>query len=62
LPELKAPLKFRQSFNKKEIVTLKAIEIPFISYEDLISDKKANARSKDITDVEKLGERKKNEE
>jgi hypothetical protein len=62
LPELKAPLKFRQSFNKKEIVTLKAIEIPFISYEDLISDKKANARSKDITDVEKLNERKKNEE
>ena len=62
LPELKAPLRFRQSFNKKEIVNLKDIEIPFISYEDLISDKKANARSKDITDIEKLGgNEKKNE-
>ncbi|HEV7331875.1 MAG TPA: hypothetical protein VGN63_12620 [Flavisolibacter sp.] len=62
LPELKAPLRFRQSFTKKEIVTLKEIEIPFISFEDLISDKKANARSKDITDIKKLGERKKNEQ
>lgn len=55
LPELKAPLKFRQSFSKKEIVTLNEIEIPFISYEDLIADKKENARPKDITDIEKLG-------
>ncbi|RYZ52146.1 MAG: hypothetical protein EOO14_17085 [Chitinophagaceae bacterium] len=62
LPELKAPLPFRQSFNKKEIITLKEIEIPFICFEDLISDKKANARLKDITDIEKLRERKKNEE
>ena len=54
LPELKASLRFRESFNRKEIVTLNDIEIPFISYEDLISDKKANARSKDITDIEKL--------
>lgn len=26
LPELKAPLKFRQSFDKKELITLKDIE------------------------------------
>jgi predicted nucleotidyltransferase len=55
LPELKASLKFRLSFSRREIVTLNGIEIPFISYEDLISDKKANARSKDITDIEQLG-------
>ena len=60
LPELKAPIMFRQSFNKKEIVTLDDIEIPFISYEDLISDKTANARPKDMTDIEKLGDNEKN--
>lgn len=55
LPELKASLKFRLSFSRREIVSLNGIEIPFICYEDLISDKKANARSKDITDIEQLG-------
>jgi hypothetical protein len=62
LPELKAALKFRQSFNKRESVTLSETEIPFISYEDLISDKKANARSKDIADIEQLGVNRKNSE
>ena len=63
LPELKASSRFRQSFNRKEIVTLNDIEIPFLNYEDLIIDKKANARLKDITDIEKLDiNRKKNEE
>lgn len=62
LPELKAPLRFRQSFNKKQVVTLNDTEIPFISYKELISDKKATARSKDITDIEKLGKGKKSEE
>jgi hypothetical protein len=54
LPELRAPLRFRQSFDSREIVTLNDVEIPFINYEDLISDKKANARPKDIIDIEKL--------
>ena len=54
LPELKATLRFQQSFNRKEIVTLNGTEIPFINYEDLIIDKKENARSKDITDIEQL--------
>lgn len=54
LPELKAPLKFRSSFSRREVVTLNDTEIPFINYEDLIADKKANARSKDITDLEQL--------
>lgn len=54
LPQLKASIRFRSAFSKREIVTLKATEIPFISFEDLILDKKANARSKDITDIEQL--------
>lgn len=63
LPELKASLNFRSSFTKKEIVTLNDIEIPFINYDDLILDKKANARSKDITDLEQLDvNRKRNKE
>ena len=56
-------LRFRLAFNRKEIVTLNETEIPFISYEDLISDKKANARSKDINDIEQLDiDRKKSQE
>jgi len=35
-------------------VTLNYTEIPFINYEDLILDKKANGRLKDITDLEQL--------
>lgn len=54
LPELKASLKFRSSFSKREIITLNDIEIPFITYDDLILDKKTNARPKDITDLEQL--------
>ena len=58
LPELKASLNFRTSFSKREVVTFNEIEIPFINYEDLIMDKKATARSKDIADVEQLNNRK----
>jgi hypothetical protein len=63
LPELKASLRFRPSFNRREIVTFNNTEIPFINYEDLILDKKTNARSKDISDIEQLNiSRKKNKE
>jgi hypothetical protein len=58
LPELKASLKFRTCFNKREVVTFNDTEIPFINYEDLIIDKKATARAKDIADVEQLNNRK----
>ena len=63
LPELKVSLRFRLAFNRKEIVTLNDTEIPFISYGDLVSDKKANARGKDITDIKQLdSDTKKSEE
>lgn len=54
LPELKASLKFRLAFRRRETVSLNDTEIAFISYEDLILDKKANGRLKDITDLEQL--------
>lgn len=50
-PDLDFWYKFRLFFNQREMVTLNDVEIPFIN---LILDKKANARSKDITDLEKL--------
>ena len=59
LPELKAQLKFRDSFLRKEVVSLSEIDIPFISYDDLILDKEANGRPKDITDVEHLKSKRK---
>lgn len=62
LPELKAPLKFRSSFNKREVITLNDTEIHFIGYDDLVLDKKANARSKDITDLEQLDLNRKREQ
>jgi hypothetical protein len=40
LPELKASLRIRPSFNRKETVTLNDTEIPFYKFEDLLADKK----------------------
>ncbi|MES2764743.1 MAG: hypothetical protein V4642_02670, partial [Bacteroidota bacterium] len=54
LPVLKAPLHFRECFNRKEVVVFENVEIPFIAFEDLISDKQANARMKDISDIQHL--------
>ena len=59
LPELKVPLGFRSAFGRKEVVTLSEIDIPFISYGDLILDKETNARPKDITDIEQLKNKRK---
>ncbi len=60
LPELKAPLAFNVSFTNREIIIFNQIDIPFINYQDLISDKKVNARPKDIQDIEQLEKRIKN--
>lgn len=54
LPELKAPLKFFSSYSKREIVNLDDIGIPFINIEDLIEDKNATARQKDIDDIQNM--------
>jgi len=54
LPELKGLTKFNSSFKERETVSLSETEILFIGYDDLIKNKQANARSKDITDIEQL--------
>jgi hypothetical protein len=54
LPQIKAPLKFFSSYSKREIVKLNGIDIPFINFEDLIEDKNATARKKDVDDIRNL--------
>ena len=58
LPELKASLKFKSSFKKREIVNLNNIDIAFICLEDLIQDKEANSRTKDLEDLKHLKNKK----
>lgn len=54
LPELKAKLLFGASFKTREVVSLNDSDISFISFDDLIKDKEANARPKDLSDIEQL--------
>lgn len=54
LPRLKAELKFRNSYKMRETIALKGIEFPFLSINDLITDKETNARTKDQIDLEHL--------
>jgi len=54
LPVLKAPLQFTAAFASKEFATLNGVLIPFIGYDDLLFDKQAAARPKDLTDIEQL--------
>jgi len=54
LPNIKALLKFRVSFAKKQVIQSEGVEISFISFEDLIEDKQSLGRPKDIEDVKEL--------
>jgi len=54
LPELKVKLSFPASYKRRQLVSLDNFDIPFINYEDLISDKMTNARPKDLEDIEYL--------
>lgn len=59
LPVLKAALKFNACYAKKELVVFEGIDISFIGYNDLLLDKAANARPKDIEDIEQLKSKRK---
>ncbi len=54
IPELPGLLKFKQSYSKKEVIILQETEIIFIGFDDLIENKLALAREKDIKDVKEL--------
>jgi predicted nucleotidyltransferase len=59
LPELKGLSKFRESFDKKDTVNINGIDILFINFDDLIEDKSANSRPKDLLDIKQLKAKKK---
>ncbi|MGI4867771.1 MAG: hypothetical protein ACRYFZ_27895 [Janthinobacterium lividum] len=42
------------SFANREDAALGEVSIPFISFDDLLADKAANARPKDIEDIKQL--------
>lgn len=54
LPVVKANIKFTDAYKNKETIEIEGIFIHFMSYFDLIEDKKATARKKDIIDIEQL--------
>ncbi len=54
LPEIKADIKFFDANKRKETVELEKTQIHFMCYFDLIEDKKATARKKDLEDIEQL--------
>lgn len=62
LPELKAALIFRRSFDNREVVSLNNVDIPFINYRDLLTDKQATSRAKDLHDIDQLELKKKMKE
>jgi hypothetical protein len=62
LPELKAPLRFGAAFAIRENTALGEVDIPFISFDDLLLDKAANGRPKDLADIAQLKARRASEE
>lgn len=59
LPALKSPMPFNSSFARKERVVFEEVSIPFIHYDDLLLDKAANGRPKDLADIEELQKQRK---
>lgn len=60
LPELPGLTRFRPSYEKRVISKINEIEIPFIDYTDLIQNKEALGRPKDIEDIQQLRAKRKN--
>lgn len=47
---------FETCYERRELMRFESMEIPFISLDDLITNKKATSREKDLGDVEALSE------
>ena len=54
LPAIKADIKFMDANKRKETVEVDETQIYFLNYFDLIEDKKATARKKDLEDIAQL--------
>ena len=51
LPQLKSKLSFQACYKRRRSVSLNRVVIFYIHTDDLITDKKANARPKDLADI-----------
>ena len=60
LPLIKGFNDFIPSFQHKETIYLHEVAVSIISYEDLITSKRADSRDKDIEDIHQLKSRKQN--
>lgn len=47
---------FRQARERRQVVQIDGIDLPFISLEDFKANKRASGRLKDLADLESLGE------
>jgi predicted nucleotidyltransferase len=47
-------VKFEQAYANKQAISIEGVEIPVISLDDLITNKRASGRTQDLADVEKL--------
>ena len=54
LPKLKGSGKFNLAYEKKETTIINEIELFFIGIEELLQDKAANSRPKDLEDIKHL--------
>jgi predicted nucleotidyltransferase len=45
---------FQQAYGRKKTVSLEGVDVPIISLEDLIANKRATGRTQDLADVERL--------
>ncbi|WP_342086126.1 hypothetical protein [Dyadobacter sp. OTU695] len=51
LPQIKAPIRFRDAFTRRQAVSRSGLEISLIGLEDPIADKEASGRPKDLVDM-----------
>jgi predicted nucleotidyltransferase len=54
LPTIKSAINFGPAFSRREVIELGGVDIAFIDFEDLIVDKQATARPKDLDDIQHL--------
>ena len=47
-------INFDQAYGKKKVFAIEGLQVPVISLEDLITNKRASGRKQDLADVEKL--------
>jgi predicted nucleotidyltransferase len=47
-------VEFQKAYERRHVIALEGIDVPVISLEDLIANKRATGRTQDLADVERL--------